>query len=193
MAYQHTVGEDLSTGGQFCKAPGIYHLIIEDVKHPATKSDGSLISNGEFSLAMRIFNGTTPGQENKTVDETYFYPKAEATDKARAMNQKKKDRLFLATSLISPEHAGKSVAFELADMKGRQMVAKFELSDDQKYLNFAYADIWHVDDPEVKDVVANPISQEALKHYPAQYRRIGQRSTAAPAPPKPGSVNVDDV
>ena len=80
------------------------------------------------------------------------------------------DAVLLAT--IGDDDKEKDLDLDLRQCVGRQFVARMEMDDDGKNLNLAYADIYHVDDPAVKEV---PKNEAALKLLPPALRRIGQR------------------
>ncbi len=164
------VGGDLS-GSAFAKEPGTYHMIIQGVDDLPTKKDGTPIDNADFRVNFAILAGTVDGQQDKTGELTFFHPKA--TEKnGGAFTIKKADRMLLAVCMISDEDKGAEVDIDYQDMVGRQFIAKLELSQDEKYLQLSYADVYHVDDPAV---AAIPKNQEALKLIEPQFRRIGNR------------------
>ena len=185
----YQAGEDFSAGG-FLDEPGWYHLVVVDVSAPPTKRDGSLIDNGFFSLHVQVLTGSVSGQEEKTTTLTFFHPRD--TDKdGGEFRRKVNDRAFLATGILRPEDKGKQVSIDLDAMRGRQIIAKLEKSKDEKYLQLAFSEIYHVDDPAVK---STPKSADALKLIPVDQRMVGSKAPPAPKPSAPAApLDINQV
>lgn len=82
------------------------------------------------------------------------------------MSRKKLAAFFIATDVLSPSDLGKPVAIDVEAAKGKQLIVEFDRQNDKdektgkytvptKYIQISYANIYHVDDPEVKDVPKN--------------------------------------
>jgi len=179
MVLTYTPGGDLTTGGSFLSEPGSYHLVVTDVTEHPTKKDGSLIDNAMFKASLSVLDGTTPHQSDKSTDLIFFHPKPDATEGGKKLAKKKLDRFFLSTGLATREQLekGDQLDISLDNCVGRQIVAKFEMSDygDKPQLQLSYAEIYHVDDPEVKAV---PKKADALKLIEAALRWPGGRPAA---------------
>ena len=189
MGFKHTTSGDISTGGSWLAEPGTYHLCITHVEENPTKKDGTLIPNAAFRVDLEALAGTVEGQKGKTIDLILFYPKSDSKD-GGAFAKKKIERLFLSTCLATQEQLttpGVELDIDIADMKGRQIVAKFEEEETdrgKKMLQLAFADIFHVDDPAVAGI---PKDAGFLKLIPAALRWVGAPQAtngAAAATPK---------
>lgn len=178
MAITHTTGEDFSTGGRYLSDEGWFHFIITHATERPTKKDGSLVNNAMFQLSCVVAAGTAPGCEDKTFDLTLFHPKGDGSNGSK-IDAKKIDRTFIALNAITANDQSKAVSVEVVDFVGQQFIAHLSHRDDDgKYLQLHYADIFHVDDPEVKN---QPKNEEMLKHIKAAYRRIGNQPPASQA------------
>lgn len=168
MAMAFEAPEDLSSGdSNRLSEPGTYHLIITNVR----EGEGP---NGKpcdgFTFEADVLAGTTEGCHGKTVKETIFAPNFKSSDDAQKMSRKKLAAFFIASDAMTPDQLGKSVNIELSEAVGKQIVAEFDRQMEKdaqgkytvptKYIQISYANIYHVDDPDVKDV---PKHKEALK------------------------------
>jgi hypothetical protein len=169
-------GDDWS-GSSFLDQPGTYHLAITAVDEAPAKRDGSLIDNAFFRMSVAVLAGTVPDQQDKTTDLTFFWPKPSDRDGGK-FRTKQIDRCFSAAGLVTEDQKGKEVDIDLQLMVGRQVVAKLDKSQDDKYLQLSFADIYHVDDPAIKGI---PKNAEALKLIPASQRRVSANGAAATA------------
>jgi hypothetical protein len=169
MPLDWTPGGDTSTGGTWASEPGTYHLGITNVQDPPIDKNGAPVSNGAFRIECEIMGGTVPSQVGKTLDVLFFHPKG-SDDAGSKWAQ---EQIEAKTPLkINPVEAN-----------GRQLVARFEKEkEDTKYLSLAFADIFHVDDPAVKDI---PKNTDALKLISAKLRRISGKE----APKNPPTTN----
>lgn len=189
---EYDVGDDLTTGGGFCRAPGVYHVVIEEFQRPVVKKDGSLVASADFRVGLQILSGTVGGQENKRFDETFYTPMPSHKDGGKSA-KRRIDRFLLAIGAIKPEDRGKKVTIPWGDLAGRQFVCTCVLSEPnaegKQYLGINFADIYHVDDPEVATV---PKDAEALKLLPPSLRRIGSKPIPQPTAPV-GNVDMGAI
>lgn len=194
----HQTGSSFDTGGQYLSEDGWYHLAITDATDTPTKQDGSLINGAMFRLSCVACAGTSANCVDKAVDLTFFAPNTSHKDGGE-LGRKKIDRALLAVGAISPDQKESSVEIEAAELVGRQFIAHLTKREGQKFLELAYADIFHVDDPEVAQ---HPKHAEMLATIPPELRRVGSRPAAAPvsaaAAPKPApaavpAVSVDEM
>lgn len=182
MALSYQSGGDLSTGGTRLTEPGTYHVVVTDVSEAPTKKDGSLISNAAFSATVGVLEGTTPNQRDKTVNMIFFHGKP-GEEKSEAFAKKKMDRFFLATGLLTQQQIETKWvgSIELTQAVGRQLVAKFgKEKPEDRFVDLEFAEIYHVDDPAVKDA---PKCQQSLKLIAPALRWPGGK----PAAPAKGS------
>lgn len=169
---EYTPGDDFSAGGKFLtdNDPGCYHMQITGIRRPATTAKGDLIANGWAVVSCAVLAPSK--QEGKTYDLTLFHPKADAKD-GGAFGRKKNDRFLLATGILSEGSEGKKVGINWGGAIGRQFLVKLETtqpdSRGKKYLEVAFANFFHVDDPEAG--TDYPRNDKAIAMIPTQLRR----------------------
>jgi hypothetical protein len=206
--------DDFEGGGNFLQEPGTYHLLVLRVDEAPTNNKGDLLDG--FRVDCAVLDGTTPGQKDRQTDIMFFRPKL--SDKNGGEFAKRKQARFaIATGILGQATPGQRVTVDLQRAAGMQFVAELEHEIDKdtkqpkKFLQLAWANIWHVDDPAVSQV---PKDAAALELLPAAMRRSaesfakkdkpsgGAGSTAAKPqdkptpptqPPKQAAVNVDDL
>lgn len=159
MAFKWDTGEDFSSGSTYLSEPGLYHLVVTGVDESPRKANGELIHNAAFSVTCSVVAGSVSGQEDKTVSLTFFAPNLSGKDQGK-FARKKIDRFLLAVNLLRKDQAGaKGVEIDLQKAQGQQFLAKLEKDDQDKYMQIAFADIFHVDDP---DAAGFPKQAEAI-------------------------------
>lgn len=194
--------EEMSKGGEgnFLSKPGQYHLTILDVKE-GVGPKGKPIDG--FCVQVSVLDGTVPDQKHHTANIMFFAPKLTSKD-GGAFLRRKMTAFGIATNLIDPSQLGKRVSVELKNAVNAQCVAKFELSkgdDGKEYIDLAYSDIWHVDDPRCesvpKDLAALSLLPKEQRHDRAWFdswlkssKPAEQKQTAATAA---SGVNFDDL
>lgn len=178
MAVEWDTGDDFSSGNTFLDQDGWYHLVVAAATDRPTKNDGTLIDNAMFRVDCTVAAGTSPGCKDKTVDLVFFYPRPDAKN-AGAFARKKVDRALIALNVIDPEDRAKKITIDPRQMEGQQFIAKLVKEEGQKFLSLSFADIYHVDDPEV---AGQPKNEQMLKLIPAEHRRVGNRPKPSPDP-----------
>lgn len=200
--------DDFEGGGNFLQEAGTYHLLVLRVDEAPTSKKGDLLDG--FRVDCAVLDGTTPGQKDRQVELMFFRPKL--SDKNGGEFAKRKQARFaIATGILGQATPGQRVTVDLQQAAGMQFVAEVEHQTDQqtgqptKFLQLAWANIWHVDDPAVAQV---PKDAAALELLPVQMRRSAEsfakkekpqskpqdRSPTPPTqPPKQAAVNVDDL
>jgi hypothetical protein len=116
-------------------------------------------------------------------------PKLDSKDGGK-FTKKIIDRFLRATSLFTDEQledTANELDFDSNDLVGRQFLVKLATedgTDNKKYLKISFSDIFHPDDPEVKD---QPKNAEYLKpsFFPPEWRRdpSAKKATSPPKPP----------
>ena len=188
MPITHETGSDFDAGGKFLSAEGWYHLVVTSATDTPTKRDGTIISGAAFRVDCTVAAGTSPNCQDKQCDITFFAPKASSKDGGE-FSRKVIDRAFLAMNAIDPTGKNKTVSIEATDLVGQQFIAKF--SKDDKYLSLDGANIYHVDDPEVKD---QPKNEAVLNIIDEKHRLIGSRTRAdVPQTAEPVAASVEDM
>jgi hypothetical protein len=170
MNFEFETSDSIEQGGWLDKE-GTYHFFITGVDPEPANKDNVPLAPGTLRIDCEVMAGTASDQAGKTQEITLFPPKA--TDKNNGeMARKKFTRLFLATCLLQEFKPGQKVSVDVMQLVGRQFVAKIvkRTSDKGKdFYELSYADIWHVDDPTVKDV---PKNLDSLKLIPADQRKV---------------------
>ncbi len=171
MSFEIEMPESTDRSGNFLSEAGTYHFAVNAIDEaPSTKSGAAI--NG-FKVSASVLAGTVPGQENKETGLIFRNPKYDAKDGGE-FQRKKQARFVMAIGLLDgPRPAGEKVTVDLQQARGRQFIATVEKSKNQDgketgYVDIAFADIWHVDDPEAK---AFPKNEAALKLLPASLRK----------------------
>lgn len=205
--------DQMDQPSNFLTEAGTYHFVVLAVDERPTSKAGAPLDG--FKVHCCALDGTVPGQQKKELELMFFAPKM--SDKNNGEFAKRKIARFAAACGILPTAApGQRVTVDLQQAVGRQFVAEVEQGKDQagnatKFLQLAWANIWHVDDPAVAQV---PKDQAALALLPATLRKTAadfQKSppptpngssggttgakTPPPQPQKPaaGAVNLEDL
>src|SRR5690606_19446811 len=101
----------------------------------------------------------------RKIDLTFWKPKLDQSEKSQAMDRRKNTAFCIATNLIDPNQLGQRLVVDLSKANGQQFIAELspqkdaDGKDSDKFLQLHYANIYHVDDPEVASV---PKSADAL-------------------------------
>jgi hypothetical protein len=176
-------GSDLASGGdQYVDVPGLYHFLIDQVKVGLTQKDEP--QDGS-TVEMTCLAGDDAGQVGRKCNVTLWDldESKSADDQKQAI--KRLTNFFIAVNQIQPTQLGAEVDVKPEEAAGHQIMlrlghkqkkvtenGKTKWIDDpeSKFLQIAYSDIFHVDDPSVakakKDV-------KTIGLIPAQYRHTG--------------------
>lgn len=173
MAFEIEMPESTDRGGSFLDQAGTYHFSVTAVDEQPTGNDGKLIDG--FRVSCAVLAGTTPCQEKKEVDITFFNPKMQDKNNGE-FSKRKQARFVLAVGLLDgPRKGGERVTIDLQQAIGRQFIATMEErtftkrdGSQGKSIDLHFADLWHVDDPEA---AAYPKNEAALKLLPASLRK----------------------
>lgn len=179
MAFSFNAPDTTQGEGGGLSTPGTYHVVINDAIEGQT-SQGKPIDG--LTVTFEVLAGTVDGMAAKTRSETLFAPSMTDIEREQktglaSMPRKKLAALFIAANAMDPTKLGQAVEVDVASMVGQQCVIKFErqlekdgegkYTVETKYIQISYSDIFHVDDPAVKDV---PKSAEALSLIPPANR-----------------------
>ena len=178
MSFEFDAPETIeNTGGGWLTKEGMYHFIVNDINESPTTKDHKPIENA-LGIKLEVLAGTNPDQVGKSIDLTLYKGRKEDKDGGE-FARKKLMRFFMAIGLIKQHQPGVKVKVEPSEGNGRQLCAKIghrEGKDNKKYLDVAYADFWHVDDSEAKDIPKDP---EALGLIDASNRKNQQQEVAS--------------
>jgi hypothetical protein len=216
--------ENQEQDAAFLEQPGKYHCQVVWIEEEPRKQDGSMIANAVFRAHCTVLDGTVAGQRGKECNLMFFAPKL--TDKDNGEMAKKKI-LFFAQSIGCASVANGKMVIKFgpevgeADYdegdehigslhaRGRQFVVEVEKDREGKYVTMRYANVWHVDNPVVKDVPKDkaalgllpPTLRKAAKDFAKPGTATGNVATTAKTTPPPttppagksGGVDVGDL
>jgi hypothetical protein len=160
--------ETVQGGAERLGEPGWYHMMVNHADINSRK--GEPIDG--FRVEFAVQHGSESG---KTFEKTFFNPRLSDSEKAQAWAARKQTALLIAAGFMTESQLASDVDFDTDDMMGRQVVIHL-VPDDQEqnrgkgYLDLAFADIFHVDDPRVaeKKIALNP---QVLGLLPPALRR----------------------
>ncbi len=211
FAVETVSGDDLKHGGGATLAePGWYHVNIENVK------DGLLPNNtpvNGFTIEIDVLAGKPDSKDiepsefvGKKLNLIFNSPDKSKSEKAQKMTRRQNTNFLIATDLTTPSQLGASVDINPVDATGRHLIIHLERKQekneagewvDTKFLRIAYADVFHIDDPEV---AAIPKNVAALKYIKSEHRhdakyfafkaKNGQTDASGSAPGAPRDVDV---
>jgi len=150
-------------GGNYLTEPGTYHVVITAVKDGLGPKGGAIDG---FTFEMDVLAGTADGCSGKTHTECLFAPNLTKSEDNQTMSKRKLAAFFIATGVMTPDQLGKAVSIDVKKAEGAQLLIKLErqmLKNEStgkydvptKFLQISYSDMFHVDDPAVKDVPKN--------------------------------------
>jgi hypothetical protein len=203
MSLEFDAPEEKEQTSQWLKAKGIFHFAVTAVDPNPVSQAGQQLPGIKVTLA--VMGGTDATQVNKQWDAVLYQGTAEDKETQRDLNNRRLDRFFEAVGIqkhvITGGDGRKRVRIDDPMLAvGRQFIGETEpwLGDNGKTrMGWAWDNLYHVDDPRVKDV---PKNQEAIALIPQALRRpassftvIGGAPTQAPvAAPQP-KVKVDPM
>lgn len=200
MSFSFDAPEDLTVESSRLTEPGTYHFVVTAIREGEGGS-GSPVDG--FTVEADCLGGTIDECAGKSHKETLFAPDLSKTEKNQLMSKRKLAAFFIATDLMKPDQLGKPCNIELQNAVGRQFVMKLarqmekdangNFTVETKFLQLNFSDIFHIDDPEVKDVPKNVealgMIDKALRHS-EDYFAFKAKKKAAPA--KQPADNFDD-
>jgi hypothetical protein len=195
--YQFETAEDVDLGTTYVNQEGTYHIVVTEIEDRPQDEGGR--EQDYLQVSGIILAGTVATQAGRQVRLRFFPPNLNSRDQGK-FAKKKLTRLFEALSFTGPEVRGKTVAMELDHAIGRQFVAEVErqtyevrhgkrAGQTAERFDLAFASIFHVDDPAVKDV---PKQKTAITQLPKNLRR-DPKSFEKRSPALPAEVSLDDI
>ncbi len=160
--------ESMNSGGTFLQEPGKYHFSILHAEENPTRNE-KLVKGFMFELAVQA-----PANMQGMTFRAYFTNGDPAHKDGGAFALSKQVAALIAANVVTPSDLGKAnVEINAGDAKDHQVVAELSLGkpserDGKRYLDVAYANIFHVDDPRAK---AYPKDANALEWIPKACRR----------------------
>lgn len=195
--YQFETAEDVDLGTTYVNQEGTYHIVVTEIEDRPQDEGGR--EQDYLQVTGIILAGTVPSQAGRQVRLRFFPPNLNSRDQGK-FAKKKLTRLFEAINFTNSETRGKNVAIELDHAIGRQFVAEVErqtyevrhgkrAGQTAERYDLAFASIFHIDDPAVKDI---PKEKTAIAQLPKALRRdaksFQKRSAVLPA-----EVSLDDI
>lgn len=173
-------------------APGWYHVVVTQCKE--TDSMNGVNIHGD-ALAGKPDQPSDAEIAGSTFQLTFWLPDMSRSQQEQDRTNAKLTAMLIALDLITPAMLGQPINFEPEHAVGRHCLIhvrykqkKIEENgqekwvDDTRYIDLAFNDILHVDDPAGANV---PKNVNALKYIPAQLRHTDKSYFAFKA--KPGS------
>jgi len=188
-----TVGGDQLNTSSRRVSPGWYHAVLTQVKE-TEKCDGIAV-HGDV-LAGKANDPKETEIAGATFQLTFWVPDASKSEEQQNRTNARLTALLVATDLVPPDKLGQPIAFEPESAVGRHVLVHLRYKqkkveengqekwvDDTRYLDLAFNDILHVDDPAGHSV---PKNVGAMKFIPPQLRHLDAKYFAFKA--KPGSA-----
>lgn len=167
-------------GKAWLDRPGTYHCSISDVQEQATDKDEKPL-NG-FKVQLAVLDGTVRDsvgctERGKVFDLILFHPDSTKSESAQEWAVRKQAAFIIAAGLVTEKQLGEQVSFDLNHAKDRQIIISLNRSDrstDTKtFLELAFADIFHIDDPRTekfpKDAAAIRILPQSMRRDPKSF------------------------
>jgi hypothetical protein len=164
----------------FLDQPGTYHLLVENLKVGLNSKDEPF--NGT-TVEVQCLGGSVAGQEQKKVSLTLWDIDASKPEDEQKQTVKRLWAFYIATNVLQPaDMQSGDVDFDEKLAIDNQLVVKLQHKqkkfvengkavwrDDpsSRFLEIAYADIFHVDDPDVASV---PKNADAIAIIPKKHR-----------------------
>ena len=182
MGFTFDAPESLE-GSTYMDKPGRFHFLVTDVREGRLPKGDQGIEG--FSVELEALAGSEPSQVGKKTNIVLRNGQPGHQD-GGAMCRRKQAAFLIAANLLTPSGLGRSgYDLDLEKARGAQIIAELELGDEQsngkRYLELAYANIYHVDDPRAQPV---PKAEESLGSIPEAFRHVGDEAYFAPLMPK---------
>jgi hypothetical protein len=195
--YQFESAEDVDLGSTYVSQEGTYHFVVNEMEDRPQDESGR--EQDYLQVTAIVLDGTAASQVGRQIRLRFFPPNLNSKDQGK-FSKKKLTRLFEALGFTSPETRGKTVSLELDLAVGRQFVAEIERQTYEirhgkragqtgERFDLAYASIFHVDDPAVKEI---PKQKVALAEIPKALRR-DPKSFGKRAGSLASEVSLDDI
>jgi len=174
MKLPATNPNDLKTGQGFLEEPGKFHVLVENVKVGLNSKDEPMDGT---TVSLIVLAGTVAGCAQKTVNITLWH-----VDESKTTEEQKRTittlwNFYIATNVVTPAQIAAGAEFdEMLAMRQQLIVhlsrkqkkvvenGKTKWVDDlsAKFLQIAYSDLWHIDDPAAANVPKNADSLDFI-------------------------------
>lgn len=191
MQFQFEQPPEGDEGPAYVTKSGFYHVVILEQDPQPKSSDGNSYLDG-LGLKFGVCAGTHPDQFDKSYETVFIKGNPNQKDGGKFCNRKLL-RLFLATGMMGEHVPGQQTALDTSLMVGRQCIIELEEKPNSAtsknpngtHVEFKGAQVFHVDDPAVKDVPKHP---ELLSIIPKELRRDPSTFKKDDQPPAAGST-----
>ena len=194
LALDLPTAEDMNTGGTYLTTPGKYHCLIVHAEENPTRND-KLVKG--FLLELAVQNA---GDQQGMTFKAYFANGDPAHKDGGAFALKKQVAALIASNVVGPADLGKAgVEIDVEKAKDSQVLVELALGQPDKttgkqYLDIAYANIFHIDDPRAKTF---PKDADTISLVPKEYRRsedfFAPLMVKPKAAPKPKDTDFDGL
>lgn len=189
MVSVNTVGGDQLAAGSKRAVPGWFHI---NVLHIAENDKCSGVEVQMSVLAGKPNDPSVTDFVDSTAKLTFWYADASRSEEEQERTNAKLTALLIALDLITPAQLGQPVDVDeklgvgrhaLVHLRYKQEKQGDKWVDNPKFLDLAFNDFLHIDDPAGANV---PKNVGALKFIPAECRHTDPKYFAFKA--KPGTV-----
>jgi len=168
MSFAMETTEDIGGGsGQYLRESGTYHLLVTSVAE--NEKPGGSPGDG-FTVEFVVLEGTVKDQKDKSFNFFFASPDQSKSESGQEWARKKQTAFGIASGLIDLKKLGGKVHVDLQNAVGRQIIGSVQAEEYEGkiYIKFAYANIYHVDDPRASNF---PKDKEALAIIPKDLRK----------------------
>lgn len=173
MAMQIEMPDAIGGSGNYLREPGKYHFVVLDTDEAPKKKGGDPIDG--FKIVAEVQNGNEQGKE---FDFVFRNPMPTWSDKGQEQGRKKIGACMVALGFATPDNMGKAMEVELEQAVHRHFFAEVDFERDtdgnekvsdsgQKFLQLAWSNIYHVDDPAAANY---PRNEDSLALIPKANR-----------------------
>ena len=176
--------------------PGWYHAVLTQVKE-TDKCDGIKIV-GDV-LAGKPNDSSETDIVGTNFQLTFWFPDTSKPEEQQERANAKLTALLIATDLVRPDQLGQPIDVEPSVATGRHVLIHLRFKqkkveqngketwvDDPQFLDLAFNDILHIDDPAGSNVPKNVSSLKFIpptnRHQDAKYFAFKAKAGAAGAP-----------
>ena len=152
---------------EFLTKAGWYHFIVKDVDEAPTSKEGTV--QDALKVSTLVLAGSEPSQVGLDW-QAWMYNPTPKGDKSDIIRLKQQLKLARACGILPAAKPGQQIEINWRDAIGQQFVAKLTTwtnSSGNERLQFNYTDIFHVRDPEVKDIPMRADAAAKVNHSPA--------------------------
>jgi len=180
--FKTTTSSSVARNNLSIEFPGTYHMVVTKIDPEPLKKSGERID------ALCIHVGVVAGTDQRCVGnnyEVYLNNPSHANKDGGEFLRRIQTRFFFVTKLVAEDQLDKEVEIDLDDAIGRQFIAKFSEEEYQgkKQVKLSGVDMWHVDDPYVKDIPKDSLSINQI----AKDLRMVEKSPSKPVKTHPAA------